>query len=107
MHQLRSFDCTSKTSHAAIFQTLYFSGLPGATGEVGLAWASYRTGGQPDRGDYALDRRLDADLFAGDTQYYSTTENFAAVLVDRIAPDVGAVRIFLRHAALDDLRVAG
>src|SRR5258708_6044992 len=88
-------------------QTCNFPGMPRASGTARVEGIPRHAGGKSHRSDHTRNRRLDADLSAGDAVDHPIAEADSAVLADRVAKDVWAVCFFLRHVAFDDLCVAG
>src|SRR5207248_2539455 len=87
--------------------TRNISGLPRPGYPAGVEGIPRNAGSESHRGHHPLDRGLDADFSAGDALHYSAAKTNEAILVDRAAPHVWAVRILLRLPAPDDIRVAG
>src|SRR5579864_1559765 len=91
---------------ASLAQTRNFPRMPYSPGTPGVEGIPRWAGRESDRGDYALDGRLDAHLSVGDPVHHSLAQADPAVLDDWVAAHVRPLRVFLCQPASNHLRLA-
>src|SRR5215471_9531679 len=104
----QAWTCRSTTGeisfvdHNAVAQSRGISSLPGASWRAGVERLSRTARRQPCGRDYALHRKVDADVPSDHAFGNSSAEAHEFTVVGSLSPHAGPVCVLLRHLAFDD-----
>src|SRR5216684_2266246 len=103
----RTSDAASSRKTNTRSQTPGIFPVPGARGRADLEGISLRPARrQPHRRDHPHHGQMDTHISTYHSKHHSAAENCADAVADTISPHARPVRVYLRHAPPDDLRLA-